>query len=208
MVWNGPYFINVYWRNKYVVEDGTIRTFDNRADATLVIERRLSYSEFLSRICDKAGWDREYVNLRITLLFKNNSVRRSATITDDSMVEIIYYFSGSSYLELYVKNEDTVHGQNLLDLAGQRHEDTFGSQQQYWMNNSQQHAEAGPSRSSGDGYVAEAQDGGQHDDFDSSDEDDASDGTSVESEEETDYQTNVSDETDLEEEQHEEEAEA
>ncbi|CAI9117259.1 OLC1v1018610C1 [Oldenlandia corymbosa var. corymbosa] len=160
MAWNGPYFINVYWRNKYVVEDGTIRTFDNRADATLVIERKLSYSEFLGRICDKAGWDRNYVNLRINLLFENNGVRRSATITDDSSVEIIYYFSGSSYLELYVENEDTVQAQNLLDLSGQKQDVTFVSQQdqQYWMNNSQ-HAEAGPSRSSGDGYVAEGHGG-------------------------------------------------
>ncbi|CAI9095883.1 OLC1v1031913C1 [Oldenlandia corymbosa var. corymbosa] len=207
MAWNGPYFINVYWRNKYVVEDGTIRTFDNRADATLVIERKLSYSEFLGRICDKAGWDRNYVNLRINLLFENNGVRRSATITDDSSVEIIYYFSGSSYLELYVENEDTVQAQNLLDLSGQKQDVTFVSQQdqQYWMNNSQ-HAEAGPSRSSGDGYVAEGHGGGQNDDFDSSDEDDASDGTYVESEEEVDYQTDVSDETDLEDEEQEADA--
>ncbi|CAI9115199.1 OLC1v1016038C1 [Oldenlandia corymbosa var. corymbosa] len=206
MAWNGPYFINVYWRNKYV-EDGTIRTFDNRADATLVIERKLSYSEFLGRICDKAGWDRNYVNLRINLLFENNGVRRSATITDDSPVEIIYYFSGSSYLKLYVENEDTVHAQNLLDLSGQKQDVTFVSQQDqpYWMNNSQ-HAEAGLSRSSGDGYVAEGHGGGQNDDFDSSDEDDASDGTYVESEEEVDYQTDVSDETDLEDEEQEADA--
>ncbi|CAI9108647.1 OLC1v1008305C1 [Oldenlandia corymbosa var. corymbosa] len=192
MVWNGPYFINVYWRNKYVVEDGTIRTFDNRADATLVVERKLSYSEFLGRICDKAGWDRNYVNLRINLLFENNGVRRSATITDDSSVKIIYYFSGSSYLELYVENEDTVHAQNLLDLSGQKQDVTFVSQQhqQYWMNNSQ-HAEAGPSRSGGDGYITEGHGGGQNDDYDSSDEDDASDRTYVESEEEVDYQTDV-----------------
>ncbi|CAI9111739.1 OLC1v1012038C1 [Oldenlandia corymbosa var. corymbosa] len=70
------------------------------------------------------------------------------------------------------------------------------------MNNSQ-HAEAGPSRSSGDGYVAKGHGGGQNEDFDSSDEDDASDGTCVESEEEVDYQTDVSDETDLEEEEQE-----
>ncbi|CAI9105969.1 OLC1v1005011C1 [Oldenlandia corymbosa var. corymbosa] len=89
----------------------------------------------------------------------------------------------------------------------QKQDVTFVSQQdqQYWMNNSQ-HAEAGPSRSSGDGYVAEGHGGGQNDDFDSSDEDDASDGTYVESEEEVDYQTDVSDETDLEDEEQEADA--
>ncbi|CAI9090217.1 OLC1v1024943C1 [Oldenlandia corymbosa var. corymbosa] len=72
------------------------------------------------------------------------------------------------------------------------------------MNNCE-HVEVRPSRSSGDGYIAEGHGGGQNDDFDSSDEDDASDGTYVESEEEVDYQTDVSDETDLEEEEQEQE---
>ncbi|CAI9098729.1 OLC1v1035423C1 [Oldenlandia corymbosa var. corymbosa] len=126
MEWNGPYFINVYWRSKYVIEDGTIRTFDNRADGTLFIERKLSYSEFFARICDKAGWDRYSVNLRITLLFETN--------------------------------------------------------------------EAGPSRSSEDRFITEAQGRYENNGRDSV-QDDESDGTYIESEEESDYETSVADET-------------
>ncbi|CAI9108934.1 OLC1v1008644C1 [Oldenlandia corymbosa var. corymbosa] len=70
---------------------------------------------------------------------------------------------------------------------------TFWSQS-HWASTSQQNAEAGPSRSSEDRFITEAQ-GRYENNGRDSDQDDESDGTYIESEEESDYETSMADET-------------
>ncbi|CAI9114933.1 OLC1v1015758C1 [Oldenlandia corymbosa var. corymbosa] len=74
---SGPYILNLFHTNKYVIENGVVNTFENQLDDTPVIDSRLSYDELLGLSCVTFGWSLEIARkLHILLLFVTHGRRR------------------------------------------------------------------------------------------------------------------------------------
>ncbi|CAI9099081.1 OLC1v1035852C1 [Oldenlandia corymbosa var. corymbosa] len=107
MAFNDPYFINVYWSSKFVVENGIVNTFNNLPDVSIVIDHRLSYYDLVGVIYERAGWKRGNANPNLSLLYDSigNGFRRYAKIKDDASLQVLYFIPSVSSIDLHVHLE-------------------------------------------------------------------------------------------------------
>ncbi|CAI9090724.1 OLC1v1025551C1 [Oldenlandia corymbosa var. corymbosa] len=89
-------------------------------DDSFVIDHKVLYNDLVGLICERAGWNRENVNLSLSILYHTmgNGFRRIAKIKDDASLQVLYFLPSSTYIDLYVDLEvadDDVGGPFMED---------------------------------------------------------------------------------------------
>ncbi|CAI9095166.1 OLC1v1031046C1 [Oldenlandia corymbosa var. corymbosa] len=88
-------------------------------DDSFVIDHKVLYNDLVGLICERAGWNKEYVNLSLSILYDRmgNGFRRIAKIKDDASLQVLYFLPNSTYIDLYVDLEVAGTSRSHLEVG-------------------------------------------------------------------------------------------
>ncbi|CAI9105077.1 OLC1v1003927C1 [Oldenlandia corymbosa var. corymbosa] len=88
-------------------------------DDSFVIDHKVLYNDLVGLICERAGWNRENVNLSLSILYDTmgNGFRHIAKIKDDASLQVLYFLPNSTYIDLYVDLEVAGTSRSHLEVG-------------------------------------------------------------------------------------------
>ena len=90
MAYNAPFPVNIYWSLAFPLVDGVVGLNHSRANATIVINRQLSFEEFYDEVCKACRVEKAVVRLKFTLVWTEyNGCRRYIILENEQTMVLL-----------------------------------------------------------------------------------------------------------------------